>query len=102
MSDSPPLKAQVVVGRRWHQPEVYAMVSVDKIEMTMTLEDLVRVISYQVKETVDKQCEETKWYALITRWSFRKKLQQLDLHGLVTRVAGEVVDEIKQASTHVV
>jgi len=98
----PPINARVVIGRNWHNPEIYAMVSLEKIEMTMKLEDLVKIISSEVESAMEKHLQETRWFALMTRWGLRKRFQQLDLKGLVSRVTGEAVEEIKKASAHVV
>lgn len=102
MSDSPPLNSKVVVGRRWHEPSIYAMVSVDKVEMTMDLGDLVRIVANEMESAVEKELGKEPWYALTTRWGLRKRLQKLDLSGLVKRVTDEAVDEMKKASVSVV
>ena len=97
------VNAKVVVGRKWHNPEIYTMLSLDKIEMTIDLNDLVRILVSELEKDVLAHAQSGPVLTVATRARLASRLKKgLDLEARITAIVTDVVTEMKKASAHVV
>jgi len=76
-----PTKEKFVIGRKWNNPQIYAFVTDEKIEMHIDLKDFIHALAQEIGSSI-----------FLTKKSFETKL---------TEAALKVTEEIKKASVEV-